>query len=124
MQLEVSQGLELNIMAESIDQNIRNKMSKNMCLGTYYDNIQLLIKITSLHANVKISSLLNYPVILVPEFTSETEEYCKNHKSVALISSVGDYEEYEHNVARKSDKVTQEVFDYRIYSSSNRPDDE
>ncbi|EXX73982.1 hypothetical protein RirG_055310 [Rhizophagus irregularis DAOM 197198w] len=70
MQLEVSQGLELNIMAESIDQNIRNKMSKNMCLGTYYDNIQLLIKITSLHANVKISSLLNYPVILVPEFTS------------------------------------------------------
>lgn len=24
----------------------------------------------------------------------ETEEYCKNHKSVALISSVGDYEEY------------------------------
>ncbi|UZO22393.1 uncharacterized protein OCT59_014756 [Rhizophagus irregularis] len=122
MQLEVSQGLELNIMAESIDQNIRNKMSKNMCLGTYYDNIQLLIKITSLHANVKISSLLNYPKQLLKIPTQKTEEYCKNHKSVALISSVGDYEEYEmimmkHNVARKSDKVTQEVFDYRIYSS-------
>ncbi|CAB4486035.1 unnamed protein product [Rhizophagus irregularis] len=89
MQLEVSQGLELNIMAESIDQNIRNKMSKNMCLGTYYDNIQLLIKITSLHANVKM-----FPSTIP---TQKTEEYCKNHKSVALIaliSSVGDYEEY------------------------------